>query len=122
MKKASNAPPLDISEADFQQEVLDLFHACGWAHNFTRRCRGKGNAWTTPTSMVGWPDLTLWTPRHGGLIILRELKTMKGVVSDEQLECLDSLHAAKVDAKVWRPDQWDREIEPMAVHGLGLAA
>lgn len=110
--------PGDISETEFQELTLDLFHAVGWDHNFTRRTRGKGGKWVTATSKKGWPDLTLWTPRFGGVILFRELKTAKGVVSPEQTEVLESLVASGQDAKVWRPSDWD-EMVVMATKGPG---
>lgn len=108
--------PDDILEDDFQQLTLDLFHTLRWDHNFTRRTRGKGGKWVTATSKKGWPDLTLWTPRFGGVLLFRELKTMKGVVSTEQTEVMADLTRAGQDACVWRPSDWD-EMVAMATKG-----
>lgn len=108
--------PDDILEADFQALTTDLFATLGWDWNFTRRTRGKGGRWTTATSKVGWPDLTLYTPRFGGVLLFRELKTAKGVVSEEQDDVLAALRFAGQDACVWRPDDWD-EMVRMASQG-----
>ncbi len=108
--------PDDIVEDEFQQLTLDLFHTLSWDHNFTRRTRGKGGKWVTATSKKGWPDLTLWTPRFGGVLLFRELKTMKGVVSAEQTEVMADLTRAGQNACVWRPSDWD-EMVAMATKG-----
>ena len=54
-------------------------------------------------SSVGWPDLTIWG--HGGMI-LRELKGSKGHVYRAQLERIESLRAAGLDAVLWWPEDW----------------
>lgn len=91
-----------MSEVEWQQIVVDLAHRLGWRHNFTRRSIGKGRRWTTATSCRGWPDLTLWSPRHGR-VVFAELKSDTGRVEPEQEDVLASLRAAGAEAYVWRP-------------------
>lgn len=104
--KRTLADVVPLLEEEFQAQVVDLARICGWEHMHVRRTIGKGNKWTTGTSVKGWPDLTLWTPRHGGRLIFRELKSDEGKVSAEQTAVLASLVAAGLDAAVWRPADW----------------
>lgn len=64
----------DPTHDEFQGQAVELAHAHGWRHLHVRRTRGKGRAWTTSTNVRGWPDLTLWHPRLGGVGAL-EIKT-----------------------------------------------
>ena len=84
------------SEAEFQSEIIGLARALGWVHYHAHDSR---------RSPSGFPDLVLVHPRRGE-IIYRELKTMKGRVSDAQRHWLEILKAAKQDADVWRPCDW----------------
>jgi hypothetical protein len=100
---------LDDDEATFQAKVVQLAHACGWESNHTRRSIGKGHKWTTATSVVGWPDLVIYSPRRGRTLY-RELKSESGRVTPEQAEVLADLAASGNDVAVWRPSDWP-EIE-----------
>jgi hypothetical protein len=92
-----------ITEADFQQQVIDLAHLAGWEHLHVRRTIGRGQKWTTSTNKKGWPDLLLWKP---GDMIAAELKSQEGKPTSEQLEVLSSLAAVPIDSFVWRPSDW----------------
>lgn len=85
-------PPVALgqSEAQFQQQVLDVAHLRGWwtHHEYDSR-RG------TP----GWPDLVLVRER----IVYAELKTMRGRVSKEQKDVMARLQAAGAEVYLWRP-------------------
>lgn len=96
-----------LTEAEFQQQVIDLAHALGWRHNHTRRTVGRGHRWTTATSVIGWPDLTLWSERQQRLIFA-ELKTDRGRVTDDQAAVLASLERAGQEVHVWRPTDLDQ--------------
>lgn len=98
---------MTVTEAEFQAQVVHLAHVCGWRTMHVRHSIGRGQSWTTATSLAGWPDLALWRP---GQFLLRELKSDTGRVRPEQDEVLASLCAAGVDARVWRPKDWP-EIE-----------
>ena len=104
--------PASTTESELQQLVVDLARVTGWRTNHTRRSRGKGGRWVTATSCVGMPDLTLWNPRHGGLLFV-ELKTERGKLSAEQAEVIASLRAAGCDARVWRPSSWPEVVEAL---------
>jgi hypothetical protein len=98
-----------VTETEFQEQVVELARLLGWRSMHVRRSIGKGRRWTTATSCAGWPDLTLWDPRAGGVLFV-ELKADRGVVSLDQLEVHASLRAAGADVRVWRPADWD-EVE-----------
>lgn len=95
-----------IDEAAWQGQVLDLAHALGWRTMHVRRSIGKGRRWTTATSVVGWPDLVLWSERHKRVVFV-ELKSESGLLSADQVEVLESLRAAGQQAYVWRPSDLD---------------
>jgi hypothetical protein len=97
-------PLPDVSEADFQKQVVELAGICGWHHLHVRRTIGRGRKWTTSTNLAGWPDLLLW---RTGEVIAAELKSERGVVSPEQCEVLDSLRDAGVRCFVWRPSDFE---------------
>lgn len=111
-----------ITEADWQQQVIDLAHAYHWRHLHVRRSIGKGRKWVTATNVVGWPDLFLWNERQHR-VLAAELKAQDGAVTAEQLEVLASLAGAGVETHVWRPsdlDQVHAVLKPQPV-GSGAA-
>ncbi|MCO4276116.1 VRR-NUC domain-containing protein [Pseudarthrobacter sp. HLT3-5] len=83
-----------LSEAQFQRQVIDLaklhgFHLIYHTHNSRR-------------SATGFPDLVMVSgSRHR--VLFRELKTDVGKVAPAQLEWLDALQLAGINAGVWRP-------------------
>lgn len=91
-------------EATFQAQVVELARILGWRCNHHRRSIGKGNRWTTATSVVGFPDLTLW---RRGRIVFAELKSATGRLTPEQREVLASLAEAGPEVYVWRPSDFD---------------
>lgn len=97
----------DVSEAVFQQQVVELATICGWTCLHVRRSigrRGGKQAYQTTTSIKGWVDLLIWRP---GQIIAVELKSEKGRLTEEQRECLAGLAAAGVPVYVWRPSDFE---------------
>lgn len=98
---------LALTEAQWQEQVQQLARVLGWRTMHVRRSIGKGNKWTTATSVKGWPDLTLWSERQQRLVFA-ELKTESGDVTPEQVEVLASLRAAGQEAYVWRPSDLGR--------------
>jgi len=83
-----------MTEAQFQQAVVDLARLRGWLvfHVHDSR-RGLG---------AGFPDLVLVHQATGELLFV-ELKTTSGRVSTAQQEWLDALQLGGHDARVWRP-------------------
>ncbi len=69
------------------------------------RLRGWRVYWTyfSKHSPAGFPDLTLV---RDGVLLIRELKTDRGRLTDAQRDWLAGLQACGVDAAVWRPSDW----------------
>lgn len=101
-----------ITEAEWQQQVVELAHILGWRHMHCRRSIGKGRQWVTATN-VPWPDLTLWHPKHG--LIFAELKSQQGGESQGQTEINRSLRDAGQRVYVWRPS--DLPVVKLALEG-----
>jgi hypothetical protein len=93
-----------VTETEFQALVVDLAHLTGWQTMHVRPAQTANGRHLTPTTCVGWPDLTLWRP---GQHLIRELKTDRGRLTPAQADVLDSLRLAGIDADVWRPRDWD---------------
>lgn len=99
---------LDITEREFQGQVVELAGICGWQVLHVRRSigtRGGKAGWQTTTSISGWPDLFMWKP---GRVLAVELKREKGRLTEEQADVIRSLIDAGVPCEVWRPSDWDR--------------
>lgn len=92
------------SEREFQGAVLELAGYLGWRlqyHTFDSR-----------GSERGFPDLVLCRPRDGRLLIV-ELKSATGRVSEDQRAWLDGLGTVRqFGSGLWRPGDW-AEIERM---------
>ena len=88
-----------MKESVFQAHVIRLARALGWDVYHTHDSR---------RSQPGYPDLHLWHPVHGQLF--RELKTMRGKQSVDQVRVERSLRAAGADVAVWRPADLDVRI------------
>lgn len=103
---AGLAPVKHGREAEFQAQVIELAHICGWRHLHIRRSIGKGKRWTTTTNIKGWPDLMLMRPPDG--LIFAELKVPPHATTPEQDEVLAFLDGFDfATAVVWTPDDWD---------------
>lgn len=105
-----------ITEAEFQQQVIDLAEVYGWLAYHTHDSRH---------SNPGFPDLVLV---KGRALIFAELKTEKGRVRPEQQVWLDALERVCDDltleafraragalpsgslvlVELWRPSMFDR--------------
>lgn len=110
-----------ITEAEWQEQVIELARMLGWQHMHVRRSIGKGRRWTTATNVDGWPDLTLIRPTddYDGEIIFVELKAQNGIATDEQLAVHDMLRKAGHDAYVWRPSDLDAANERLSMWRRG---
>jgi aldehyde:ferredoxin oxidoreductase len=97
--KGVRAP--DISEAKFQAEVMKVAAQLGWIFYHTHDSIG---------SAAGFPDLVL--ARKGRVIIFAELKTEKGVVTQEQRKWFEVLDGVRFcHAYVWRPSDMEEIVE-----------
>lgn len=92
-------------EKDFQGAVIEMARLTGWRVAHFRPARTK-HGWKTPVSAdgVGFPDLILV---RGDRLVIAELKSDTGKVSDEQTVWLDAFSGvANVEVFVWRPREW----------------
>lgn len=94
-----------MTHDEFQGQIIDLAGSLGWEHMHTRRARGR-YGWTTPTSLIGWPDLTLWHESRGGHAAI-EVKVRPDLPTQEQLDVLASLARAGDLVAVVYPEQFD---------------
>ena len=86
-----------MTEAQFQQAVVDLARATGWFVYHTHDSR---------RSAPGFPDLTMV---RGNRLIFAELKTEKGFLTHAQEDWLGRLEATchrGLGVYVWRPSDW----------------
>jgi len=87
-------------EADFQKQVVELAHLFGWKVHHTRPAILPGGKWATHGIDPGFPDLVMAHPAHG--VIIAELKSQKGRISEAQLEWAIALRKS-VKVRLWRP-------------------
>jgi hypothetical protein len=93
---------ITVTEAQFQGQIIDLAHLCGYLVTHFRAAKTM-HGWRTPLQGdKGYLDTTMARPnppRH----IVAELKSEKGrITADEQL-WYDTLKAAGVECYIWRP-------------------
>ena len=94
-----------MSEAELQDNIVDMAQRFGWMVHGERPARTKDGQWRTPVQGdAGWPDLVLarYTKAKGFQLLIIELKSEKGTITAEQMEWLRVLEGAKV----WRPLDW----------------
>ena len=113
--------PLDqyVTERDFQNNVIDLFHSYGWRIAHFRPAR-TDKGWRTAVSAdgEGFPDLFMVHPEWLQVVII-EGKSEKGTVALAQQGWLTPLMqwAAQIPdhakVRVFRPSDWP-EIERIA--------
>ena len=96
----TRAPVFPISEAAFQDFVIEAARTLGWRCAHFRSAQTK-HGWRTPVAAdgAGFPDLILVRDR----VIAAELKAERGPVAPRQREWLAAFQAAGVEAYIWRP-------------------
>lgn len=88
------------TEAQFQATVLDYAKLRNWRVHHVRPAR-TAKGWRTPIQGdPGFPDLLMV---RGTELIVAELKSDRGTLSDDQKLWLHCLGAACVETYVWRP-------------------
>lgn len=91
-----------LTEAAFQQRVIDLAKLRGWRVAHFRPARTQRGNWVTPMAgHPGFPDLVIAKPGH---LVIAELKTERGQLGPGQAEWLDALGE---HGRLWRPSDWD---------------
>ena len=91
----------DISEAEWQKQVIELAHLLGWRVAHFRTAMNARGHHMTPVAAdgAGFPDLILVRDR----VIVAELKTRTGKTSAAQDAWLAAFTAAGISAYCWRP-------------------
>ena len=87
---------MKVCEADFQKTVVELAEILGWRTFHAARLKGHLRTETSE----GFPDLVIAKP--GVRPLFAELKTDKGVVSNDQIKWL-----LATDGVIWRPKYWN---------------
>jgi len=91
-----------VSEAAFQQVVIDVARWHGWKVFHPLPAQNARGRWrTAQAGDTGFPDLVLAHPKRG--VIFAELKSAIGKLSDRQQAWLDTLRQAGAEVYVWRP-------------------
>lgn len=90
--------PLTLSEASFQNTVIEYAHLRGWLVHHSRAAR-TGKGWRTAIQGdAGLPDLVL---ARNGKVVLAELKRTGGRATDAQRAWLEAS-----DGHLWSPQHW----------------
>ena len=95
---------LSLSERDFTTKVIDRAKARGWRvfHPLPART-SKGWRTQAQGTPKGFPDCVI---AQDGVLLLVELKSQKGKLTEEQKDWLHHTNGA-----VWRPKDWQRICE-----------
>lgn len=93
---------MKVSEAAFQQVVIDVARWHGWKVFHPLPAQNARGRWrTAQAGDTGFPDLVLAHPKRG--VIFAELKSAIGKLSDRQQAWIDTLRQAGAEVYVWRP-------------------
>lgn len=99
------APPL--TEAAWQQRVVDYAQHAGWRVAHFQPAQVRGRWMTAMVGHAGFPDLVL---ARAGRVLFAELKTQAGRVRPSQRLWLAALGDLAV---VWRPTDWPDVVEAL---------
>ena len=95
----------NMTEEEFSKQIEGLLDLYGWHWTHFRPARRLDGSWRTAVSgHKGFMDYV--AVREGRLLFL-EIKSEKGIVSDEQSVWLTALAATRAEVYVWKPSQWD---------------
>lgn len=93
-----------MSEAELQENVLELAKALGWRTAHFRPAKtAKGWRTAVQGDGAGFPDLILLRGSWGLAV---ELKAEKGRLSPAQVDWLDAFFAVGFVRCIWRPSDW----------------
>lgn len=101
-----------MSESDLLVGVLDACRMLGYRTLHIRPARAAGS-WRTAVQGggIGFPDVLAI---RGKKLVVAELKSSKGRLSDEQDRWLSDFAIAGADCYVWRPSDYpDRILEAL---------
>lgn len=105
-RKAENVAPSTMPERVLQDQVVKLARLRHWMAYHTYSSR---------RSAPGFPDLVLverpdFRASGRGRALFVELKSQDGRCTEDQLAWIEAMRFAGLDARIWRPGDWD-EIE-----------
>lgn len=101
---------LPLSEAQFQQRVMDTARLAGWLCVHYRPGKTQRGRWVTPLSGdKGAPDLLL---AKDGYVLLAELKSDIGKPTAEQKAWLAALGG---HGRLWAPRNWEAVLLDLGV-------
>jgi hypothetical protein len=90
-----------MTEADFQQRIIDTAILCGWRVAHQRPGMNRRGGWSTAVQGDrGAPDLLL---ARAGQVLLAEIKSDRGRLGPGQGEWLTELGG---HGRLWRPSDW----------------
>jgi len=93
-----------VGEAEYQAALLQLAHAFGWR---------SYHPYFSVGSRAGFPDCFFWHPERRASLFV-EVKRENGRLSPAQRDCQDSMRAAGLDVRVWRPSDWDEAVSALS--------
>lgn len=96
-----------MTERDLEYFVRAAAQRFGWFRFHVYRSKG---------SEPGWPDEVLLRPPE---MIVAELKSAKGKVTEAQERVLAMLEACGIETYIWRPSDLDAILERLANVGPG---
>lgn len=92
---------VDMAEGPWQSLVLGTARWNGWLAVHIRPLQDRHGRWSTPyEGDPGLPDLII---ARRSVVLLTELKTKRGQLSNDQRTWLD--HAG-TQGRLWRPSDW----------------
>lgn len=94
-----------MTEAEFQQAVIDTANWTGWLVFHPRPAQTGGRWGTAFTGHPGFPDLVLVHRDRG--VIFAELKSERGKTTPGQRQWLNALEDANAETYLWRPQDFD---------------
>lgn len=113
IKQINSSTPQLQSEADFQRTLIEYLQWHGWKVHAERVARTK-SGWVTPIQGdPGFPDIVA---AKGACLIIAELKSDKGILTQEQYDWLEALGRAGAEVFYWKPEDWDEIVEILEKH------
>ena len=92
-----------MTETQFASAVEDLLELYGWLWCHFRPAKTDKGWRTALSGHKGLPD---YVAAKSGRLLMFELKSAAGKVSQAQQEWLDALKKTKAEVYLWRPDMW----------------
>jgi len=90
------------TEKEFGQQIEDLLNLFGWRWCHFRPARTEQGWRTAISGYQGFPD---YVAVRGDRLVIAELKSDKGKVSEHQQAWIEALTQAGAEVYVWRPSQ-----------------